>query len=124
VDDLITWFREQLDDDERIASAAGSLNSTWREVGRTGVIVCSEGGRAEELIEAHIAPPAPHITRFDPARVLREVEAKRRLVELHSPGSDPCDAHDASLRSVPCEVIELLALPFSDRPGYREEWRP
>lgn len=24
----------------------------------------------------------------------------------------------------PCATIRLVALPFSDRPGYREEWRP
>lgn len=68
---------------------------------------------------------AGHIVRHDPARVLREVEAKRWIVGEHRPdGADPCDAHDASMRSSPCETLRWLALPYSDRPGYQEEWKP
>jgi len=55
---------------------------------------------------------AQHIARWDPARVLAECEAKRRVVmfmsdEYHEP-----------------EVLGLLALPYADHPDYREEWRP
>jgi len=24
----------------------------------------------------------------------------------------------------PCETVRLLALPYSQHPGYREDWRP
>lgn len=50
-------------------------------------------------------------------RVLAECEAKRRIVEHCEPDpltKSPGDEY----------VLRLLALPYADRPGYREEWRP
>lgn len=32
--------------------------------------------------------------------------------------------HHADPTPAPCSTLRLLALPYSDRPGYREEWRP
>lgn len=52
---------------------------------------------------------------------IREVEAKRRIISAHYP-VDPCDAHDASLKSVPCETLCALALVYSDHPDYDPEW--
>ena len=55
-----------------------------------------------------------------PARVLAECEAKRRIVELVGGGSSihrPGDCQD-------CDVMRLLALPYADHPDYREEWKP
>ena len=68
-----------------------------------------------------------HIVNWDPARALAEVDAKRRLLDLHpyagmlsAPEScEPCAAHPG-----PCATLRLLTLPYADRPGYREEWRP
>lgn len=65
----------------------------------------------------------PHILRWEPARVLAECEAKRRIVEIHQIGNDPCDEHDASMRSIPCETLQLLALPYADHRDYQQEWR-
>jgi hypothetical protein len=72
---------------------------------------------------------AEHIVRWDPARVLREVEAKRRildeyaavkrLLELTDENAD--DRKELRYRAF---VVRLLAAPFSDRPGYRQEWAP
>ncbi len=71
-----------------------------------------------------------HIARHDPARVLREVEAKRRMLAAHpieySRVSDftdcaacmDVDTYDA----YPCLTVRLLALPFADHPEYRAEW--
>ena len=61
---------------------------------------------------------------IDPARVLREAGAGRAIVEIHRPGFDPGDAHDADLRSIPCDTIRHLAAVYSDHPDYREEWSP
>lgn len=65
---------------------------------------------ANDIIEMDSAA-AGHIALHDPARVLREVEAKRLLLALHR----GCDAR--------CYVVKVLALPYMDRPGYRDEWR-
>lgn len=71
---------------------------------------------------------AGHIARWDPARVLAEVEAKRRILHEH----EHEEAHPALMPHTCrrcgsfgwCLTVRLLALPFSDRPGYDETWRP
>ncbi|WP_433252904.1 DUF6221 family protein [Streptosporangium sp. CA-135522] len=78
--------------------------------------------RREPVTDAQLAEYA-YDSRFDPVRVLREVEAKRQILSAHAPGNNPCDAHDASMRSVPCDTVLLLALPYADHPDYREEWK-
>lgn len=62
---------------------------------------------------------------IDPARVLAECEAKRRIVELHpsviDDGQTVCSEEQAEW---PCPTLRLLALPYADHPDYRDEWRP
>ena len=72
---------------------------------------------------------AAHVAEFDPARVLREVEAKRRILDDYERAFEdrklhPGDLALAGARLALHGVVKLLALPYSDRPGYREEWRP
>jgi hypothetical protein len=77
---------------------------------------------------------AEHIARHDPARVLREVEAKRRIIDEFViarakfkrviPGND-FEAGERAARFHSMHLaVRLLALPYSGRPGYREEWKP
>lgn len=71
---------------------------------------------------------AEHIARWNPARVLAECDAKRRIVEEHAKLdvtrvealSNWERGHQVALD----KVLRLLALPYADRPRYREEWRP
>ena len=78
-----------------------------------------------------------HIARHDPARVLAEVAAKRAILNLYQQawgehqswledvGGDTFGRADEvrgrveSLR----ETMRLLAQPYADREGFREEWR-
>jgi hypothetical protein len=53
-----------------------------------------------------------HIARWDPARVLAECEAKRRIVEFYA---GPHGLHYS---------LQFLALPYADHEAYREEWQP
>lgn len=96
------------------------------------------------------ASPA-HIARHDPARVLADVEAKRRLILFLTDlrhdvnGQDPwytCEAasmeHDGgepvgAWAGLGCscgrddrvrEGLTLLALPFAGHPDYQEAWTP
>ena len=72
-----------------------------------------------------------HIARHDPARVLREVEAKRkilaeytRVVELrksYPEGYDPNDYHGLYESGLE-EAVTHLAVVYSDHPDYREDW--
>lgn len=92
-DDLIAWLRAQLDEDERAANAAtwteDPNGNAWRVVPPKAhyerlivadgfddgvVLVTPENGEPEAIAE--------HIARHNPARVLVEVEAKRRILSL------------------------------------------
>jgi hypothetical protein len=56
-----------------------------------------------------------HIARWDPARVLAEVEAKRKILSMY-------EDYTAERRHLG-PVIWALAQPYAGRPGWREEWR-
>jgi hypothetical protein len=116
--DLVEFLKARLGEDEQAARRAGE---TFRQIGETGVIVATEGDRAEECASANWTGAAEHIVRHDPARVLREVEMKRRIIDEHHP-VDPCDAHDAELESIPCDTLLLLALPYADHEEFQDEW--
>jgi hypothetical protein len=61
-------------------------------------------------------------------QALREVGIFRKLLDLHSNGGMPPLATQDECRDCvdvwPCATVRLLAAIFSDRPGFREEWRP
>jgi hypothetical protein len=107
MDDLAGWLLERIAEDERIANAAG-----------------------DDPVDSE------HQANWTPARVLAECDAKRQIIELHGAvdANDPdscrecsdsgwagaVDGHSPVDR--PCPTLRLLALPYADRPGYREEW--
>jgi hypothetical protein len=109
VDDLVTWLRAQLDDDERAARAVEGIRMPWY---------------FDHIDEA--ARPLVDLA-LDPARVLAEVDAKRRLLDLHPYAgllSAPESCESCVVIPGPCPTLRLLALPYADRPGCRPEWRP
>ncbi|MEU0102407.1 DUF6221 family protein [Streptomyces sp. NPDC006267] len=148
MDDLVQFLRARLDEDEQAARRAGD---SFRQIGETGVIVATDGDRAEECASANWAGIAEHIVRHDPARVLREVDAKRRmlddlLAERHTivedcwytcaaateerDGDESCDE---GRQGGPCDCgrdarvnrrLRLLVLPHADHPDYKDVWRP
>ncbi|MET8536811.1 DUF6221 family protein [Streptomyces sp. NPDC005065] len=76
---------------------------------------------------------AQHVALHDPARVLRDVEAKRRVLARHvlSPAIDdpelPWDnRNDCQYdgEDWPCPDLLDLALPYADHPDHREQWWP
>ena len=72
-----------------------------------------------------------HIARHDPARVLRECEAKRRIVDtverMILDAEDPDTEMSARERmmtgSSARSILTSLASAHSDHPDFREEWR-
>ena len=70
MDDLVQWLRAQLDEDERIARAADAqLSNVFTRIG---------------MFDPEMAADERHIMEHRPARVLREIDAKRRIIELHA----------------------------------------
>ena len=86
-----------------------------------------------EFDGVHDRPTTKHIVRHDPARVLAECEAKRKIVELYDLRmSEPSPWDDKSeFTPMPLggngpetyyEVIQLLASVYADHPDYLPEW--
>lgn len=108
MDELIAFVRAQLDEDERVARAAQEW--TWRPE------LAAEFGSPE------------HIARWDPARVLAEVEAKRRILDEYKRALDRRRQHPDDLASIGAllallSAVKIAAQPYARRPGWHEEWR-
>ncbi|MEV4164949.1 DUF6221 family protein [Nonomuraea dietziae] len=78
----------------------------------------------EDERAAQAGRPAPR----GPARELREVEAKRRILEeLESFVADaeylPQDERNADTATA-FGIVRLLAMPYDDHDDFREEWKP
>lgn len=150
MDDLVRWLGEQLDEDERRLRAAANeaCGEGWQYDGRY-VRALPEGDMvavgSQDLMEVGVGE---HIAAHDPARVLREIDAKRQAARLYTEAvegraavrakmcalmDDDCGEFER-LHRQESELIEAevrlrfvvlwLAHPYADRPGYREEWRP
>lgn len=62
-----------------------------------------------------------HIARWDPARVLAECEAKRRIIGTFttSAAQHQCDPSELFFAD---EVLRALALPYADYPDFDVSW--
>jgi hypothetical protein len=133
--DLITFLRAQLDEDERVARAASmapwlrdEANASIRHSGPSaskssesfGMYVIASVGAHDIGRPSH--EDAEHITRWDPARVLAEIDAKRRMVDECVGSNTDANSPDACVLAD--AILRLLALAYADRHGYDEAWRP
>lgn len=135
MDNLVAFVEARLEDDEQ--GALNALDRDWRPDGAKSCQVYSirdEGYGSNRTIawcrNGHDDDfaNALHIARHDPARVLRDVEAKRRLLKwaqdrLHDAEDFPAD-QEYQLEAVGVLRLHLplLALPYADHPDYRAEW--
>lgn len=130
MDDIVAFLAARLDEDEVTAKlAAREGGPEWRgtdsgiyvgDVSRyPGPIVTGTYDYLEDWYFDHIA-------RHDPARVTREVEAKRRIVEFWSlafqRGSDFPHVDFDKVRSAGRWTLRTLAAVYGDHPEYRQEW--
>lgn len=102
---LVEFLRTRLDEDEAAARA-------WLPF-----------GNPDEAARNHIA-------RHDPARVLAEVEAKRRILYEHrDDGYGDClgcgmNALEEMCREIDdCPTLLALAAVYATHPDYQAEWR-
>lgn len=131
--ELVEWLRAQLDEDARRATAAAEEDGPdWHYDGRA-VLTRREGDLVAVGSRDFMEPErGEHIAAHDPARVLREIDAKRRMIdafertshgERTAPHDDMRDVARAKVDSWRF-ALRLLASVYADRPGYRETWRP
>ena len=109
--DLIAFLTARLnEDEERARRVQAALDNGWNYFDETPT----------ELI--------------DPARVLREVAAKRAILAIHEPmpsmyGEPPvCSAcwpapQIATHPLWPCSTVRQMIAVYSDHPDYRQEWK-
>lgn len=64
----------------------------------------------------------PHIARHDPARVLREVESKRRIVDWECRYRTTVEKRGEDWAHRATGPLRALASVYADHPDYRDEW--
>lgn len=129
--DLVQWLNAQLDTDaEKARTAQAERDGAWRYVETPGGdhrVLDSLGYSVVEDSPVESEPwfTLPHVAAWNPARVLRETDGKRQALALHrpEPGQHP-DFCGYDKHELPCRPLRLLALPYADRDGYQESWRP
>jgi hypothetical protein len=122
MNDLVTFLRACLDEDERVAQALAQT-APWGVYEHRGAGYWAiEDVLGQELLVVGSPSLTQHIARHDPARVLAEVAAKRAIVEWIEDTRAVCDLDGYPFDS-DTPLLHLAAI-YSDRPGYRSEWAP
>ncbi len=143
-DDLVTFLRERLDEDEQMAQAATPGGWRWdlsggrfdgdpgtadpgTEWGHSGPdlvgtdgreVITSTGYDADNVIVNRA--DAAHIARHAPARVLADVAATRLIVEWLHKGWPLVQHRPSSVAG----LLQHLALSYASHESYRPEWAP
>lgn len=120
MNDLLAFVSARLDEDEQEAKYALERLS---ECAGIQVSDPEDGGNI-----GHMVAYSFHARRHDPARALREVEAKRGIIREHESRDGRCRVctaiHDgrATRFRAPCPTLLSLAAVFSSHPAYQQEW--
>lgn len=110
MNELIPWLLAWLDVDYK---AAEGLVTATRVLGGMPDFTAA-GGPAALL----------YWENFTPYRALAAIDAKRRIIAMHTPMPGGDCAMCAGHTPVPCPTIRLLALEYAYMRDYREEWKP
>lgn len=105
MEDLVLWLGQQLDEEQRAAEEALKKTTTTRR---------RIGG---QWVEDTVQPPEWWRSAWSPARVLREIDSKRRTIircEEAMASGNPMLTHFAK------QTVREMALPYRDRAGYAE----
>jgi len=105
MDDLVAFLKAQLDEDEAAAN----------EVHRPGDCGCIDR-------DGDFDPDPVWCGCGYPARVLREVAAKRAHLAEYESAVSGC--LEWGITSVLESILYSDAAVYSDHPGYRAEWKP
>jgi hypothetical protein len=138
MDELVEWLREQLDEDERDAKE------------RRGIFP-SPGVNDDGSVCLHVRPGDNmaitwyrHPTEgwddmaklrnwantehgWTQERVLRETDAKRQALDHYARICEHTRRGDEAYvlaEGAVAKQVQIMAMAYDHRPGYREEWRP
>jgi hypothetical protein len=127
-EELIAFLSARLDEEEISAQdVARGAPAPW-SVGDSCVL--DAGGTPVVLDEYHSHGGGfQYIARHDPARVLREVAAKRAIIERYERACAALESvvsfirgQDDGFRQACMDAVRLLAAVYSDHPAYRPGW--
>lgn len=127
--DLVAFLNARLDEDEAAAKCVledPDYEAVWHEPS-SSVLYVGPGSERYPLDGLHSLGDS-RLTRFiaehDPARVLREVEAGRRLLarweQLDARRSD--NAEDEARAWLADEMVAMRAAVYADHPDYDQGW--
>lgn len=135
--DLVAFLEARLNEDEAAARKAAFGSGEWDTSGpgypEAPEVRVVDNVRSD-LFETSNVFIAEHIARWDPARVLAEIAAKRRIMEEFdnarenfrndpAPGAwESTHRADERLRTLDL-VVRLLAAPYADQEDFDESWR-
>jgi hypothetical protein len=135
---LPEFLLARIADDED--AAKGPLTQKWFAVGTE---FPDDDSHPSEMLRGYVdskdlavtedgdGPSVWHIARHDPARVLAECEAKRRIVDtverMIADADDPDIGMSVKERlfagTCARSIFRALILPYADHPDYQPEWR-
>jgi hypothetical protein len=131
MDELVQFLRDRLNEDERYARATTERQpyDEWDAVGAGGDDdVAQSWWEVAKIARMERSPAAralaQHIARHDPARVLRDIEAKRDLLRVAERAHDYHETFTSGFASALEGVLRLFAVAYAEHPDYRAEWRP
>lgn len=120
--ELVQFLRNRLADDERQAKAAMTYAAKDWFIETSGIVTTGPEGD----VYTDDREVAEHIARHDPARVLREVAAKRELLADYerfvAERRRMMNGWDSYPETSP--VLAAFAAVYADHPDFRDEWRP
>lgn len=133
---LRDFLAARLAEDEAVARAAADFGADWRFA--DDIFPSDDSRHPGSIIAGSYGCGIPdqygnHVVRHDPARVLRDVEAVRRVLRMYDNAVAAVAAGSLSARNraqdetaveMLGEVLRALAAAHADHPDYREDWRP
>lgn len=149
--DIVEFIKSRLEEDEQIAKDpewpswnfeeqqgnltinTGAVSMGWEFGGSSGVWLCDDPEDDCAEYRGYAEREATHIARHDPARVLREVAAKRALLGAHCTdptyGGTECLGCHANFQEEhwtqdinECPTLRAIASVHSDHPDYDPAW--
>ncbi|AKJ14751.1 hypothetical protein ABB07_33240 [Streptomyces incarnatus] len=131
---LARFLRARFQEEEQVArdAVAGAPGAVWGVMADEieQVLTSEDGGTTHTpMVQFGAEDPVKllaHVARHDPARVLRELEAKRALLAEHRTRDDGTCAtcREAGCPRSPCTTLRLLAVLYAGHPGYDDSWHP
>ena len=118
--DIVEFLRARLDEDEAMARDAYYDGQRW--VPEEEAVVAADRD-LDPLLFLDRKRDAQHAAHWSPERVLREVEAKRRIVDEIA----QCHDYDPKIEMwgmarLPARTLLALASTYADHPDYDPEW--